>query len=58
MSDSKLPKKIILFTSMKSPLKLRKNAFHFILKAVFVLEIFKFLSWLFGYVGKTAWSER
>ena len=25
-----------------------KNAFHFILKALFVLKIFKFLSWLFG----------
>ena len=28
------------------------NAFHFMLKAVFVLEIFTFLSWLFGYVEK------
>ena len=26
-----------------------KNAFHFTLKALFVLEIFTFLSWLFGY---------
>ena len=25
-----------------------KNAFYFILKALFVLEIFKFLSWTFG----------
>ena len=35
-----------------------KNAFHFILKAPFALKIFKFLSRLFGYVGKTAWLER
>ena len=29
-----------------------KNAFYFILKALFVLKIFKFLSWLFGHVAK------
>ena len=29
-----------------------KNAFYFILKAFFVLKIFKFLSRLFGHVGK------
>ena len=34
-----------------------KNAFYFILKALFVLKIFKFLSWPFGHVGKTAWLE-
>ena len=34
-----------------------KNAFYFILKALFVLKIFKFLSWLFGHVEKTAWLE-
>ena len=28
------------------------------MKALFVLKIFKFLSWLFGHVGKTAWLER
>ena len=28
------------------------------LKAVFVLKIFKFLSWLFGHVEKTPWLER
>ena len=43
---------------MESPLKMMKNAFYFILKALFVLRIFKFLSWLFGHVGKTAWLER
>ena len=29
-----------------------KNAFYFMLKALFVIEIFKFLSWVFGYVEK------
>ena len=33
-----------------SPLKLMKNAFYFMLIAIFVLEIFTFLPWLFGYV--------
>ena len=41
----------------KNPLKMMKNAFYFILKALFVLKIFKFLSWLFRHVGKTAWLE-
>ena len=36
----------------ESPLKLIKNAFYFTLKALFVLKIFKFLSWLFGHVEK------
>ena len=35
-----------------------KNAFYFVVKALFVLKIFKFLSWLFGHVEKTAWLER
>ena len=35
-----------------------KNAFYFILKAVFVLKIFKFLSSLFGHIEKTAWLEK
>ena len=29
-----------------------KNAFYLTSKALFVLKIFKFLSWLFGYVEK------
>ena len=29
-----------------------ENAFYFILKAFFDLEIFAFLSWLLGYAGK------
>ena len=57
-SDSHLPKKFALFASLKSPLKKIKNASYFILKALFVLNIFKFLSWLFGHVEKVAWLER
>ena len=29
-----------------------RNAFYFTLIALFVLKIFTFLSWLFGYIGK------
>ena len=35
-----------------------KNAFYFTVKAIFVLKIFKFLSWLFGHVEKTAGLEK
>ena len=38
--------------------KLMKNAFYFILKALFLLKIFKVLSRHFGHVGKTPWLER
>ena len=37
---------------IESPIKMMKNAFHFILNAIFVLKIFKFLSH-FGEVGKS-----
>ena len=30
---------------------------YFILKALFVLKIFRLLSWLFGHVEKTTWLE-
>ena len=43
---------------MKNDEKMMKNAFYFILKAAFVLKIFKFLSCVFGHVEKTAWLER
>ena len=33
-----------------------KNAFYFIRKALFVLEIFEFLSWFFGHVTK--WLDK
>ena len=41
-SDSHLPKKIRSICFIESPLKLMKNTFYFILKALFVLKIFKF----------------
>ena len=47
-SGPHIPKK---FESLQ---KLMKNAFCFILKALSVLEIFKFLSRHFVHVGKTA----
>ena len=56
--DSHLPKKIIFICFNESPLKMIKNAFYFIWKALFVSKIFKFLSWIFGYVENTAWLER
>ena len=42
--NSHLPKKIIFIRFNDSPLKMMKTAFYFILKALFVLKIFKFLS--------------
>ena len=38
--------------------EMMKNALYFIRKTFFVLKVFKLLSWLFGYVEKTAWLER
>ena len=40
------------FLPTKSPLKKMKNAFCFILKALFIFEIFQFLFKIFGSVGK------
>ena len=40
------------FLATESPWKLMKNAFYFILEALFVLKIFKFSSWGFGQVKK------
>ena len=53
---SKKKKNIICFNDSHS--KMMKNVFYFMLKALFVLKIFKFLSWLFEHVEKTAWLER
>ena len=41
-----------------SPLKMVKNAFYFILKALFLLRVLNFLSWLFFQVEKAAWLEK
>ena len=40
------------FLTTERPLKMMKNTFHFMLKALFVLQIFTFLSRLFSYVEK------
>ena len=45
-----LPKKTSFTGLNESPLKMTKNAFDFILKAIFVLKVFKFLYWLFDHV--------
>ena len=52
--DSHLPKKFLFICFNESPLKMMKNAFYFILKTLFVLKIFKVLSWHFGHVEETA----
>ena len=51
-------KKISVICFIEGPLKIMKNTFYFILKALFVLKIFKPFSWLFGHVEKTTWLER
>ena len=38
------------FLATESPFEMMKNAFSFILKALFVLKLFKFLFRLFGHV--------
>ena len=45
-------KNICVIRLIESPLKMIKNAFYFTLKALFILKIFKFLSWLFGHISK------
>ena len=56
LSPSKKKKIFICFN--ESPLKIMKKAFYFVLKALFILKIFKLLSWLSGHVEKIAWLER
>ena len=57
-STSHLPKKFLFICFNESLLNIMKNAFYFILKALFVLKIFKFLSSYFGHVEEMAWLER
>ena len=45
------------FVSMKA-LESDEKCFLFHLKALFVLKVFRFLSWLFDHVEKTGWFER
>ena len=40
------------FLATERPLKLIKDAFYSTLKALFVLKIFKVLSWIFAHVEK------
>ena len=49
-----LSKKICIIWLIESPLQMTKNALYFILKALSVLKMFKFLSRILGHVGKTA----
>ena len=43
-SASHFPQKICIICFIESLLKVMKNTFYFIIKALFVLKIFKFLS--------------
>ena len=52
-SGSHLPKKILFICFIESLLKMLKSAFYFILKALFVLKIVRYLSY-FGHVEVTA----
>ena len=47
-----LQNKMCFICFSESILKIKKIAFYFILKALFVLKIFRFLFWLFGHVVK------
>ena len=51
------PKLLKLLLFIETLLKIMKNAFYFIFKALFVFKIFNFFSWLFGYVQKSAWLK-
>ena len=58
LKDGLLPSKKVYFTCFnEATLKVMKNVFNFVLKVLFFLKIFEFLSWLFGHVGKTSWLE-
>ena len=56
-SQSHLPKKLFYLLKWKS-FRYDENVLFFILKALFVFKIFKFLPWLFGHLEKTTWLER
>ena len=45
----KFQKKNCIICFIENPLKMMKNDFYFILKALLVLKIFKLLSWIFGH---------
>ena len=56
-SDSHFPNQICFYCFKGCSLKKMKNAFYCILRALFVLKIFKFLAWLYGHLEKTAWLK-
>ena len=45
-------KKVVFICFNESPSKVMENTFYFKLKAFLVLEVFRFLSQLFGYLEK------
>ena len=51
-------KNICVISFTKSTLKMIKNALYFVLEALFLLKIFKFLSQHFGHLEKTARLKR
>ena len=53
-----LSKKICVICLIESPLKMMKNVFYFILKALFVFTTFKFFLGRFAHAGKTALLKR
>ena len=59
ISDSHLPKNVGYWNVLHwKTFKIDENAFYFILKALLILNKFKFLLWIFGHVGKMGWLER
>ena len=56
VKDALLPsKKVVFICFNQNPLKLIRNGFYFILKALFLLKLFKLLLRLFLSCIKTAW---
>ena len=43
---------MVYFLDAEGPLKMMKNSFYLTLKTLFVLEVFKFSSWLFDHAEK------
>ena len=54
MSPCYMDSNVFFICFNDSPSKMMKNAFYFILKALYILKILKFLSLHFGLVDKTA----
>ena len=55
---SHLTKEVLFICFNENPLKMMKNTFYFILKALLVLKIFNFFFWLFGHVEEMAYLGR